>query len=87
MRRIGAQKAALEFTLRVSSVSSCCGAVIFVDESAEPIAASDLSVAGGRVRVCRVGRKPRESAVRARAIVVGGVAEEHCLEVAALYVQ
>ena len=55
------------------NVGSCCGAVVFVDQSAESVAALDLSAARWRVRVCGVGREQRESAVRALAVVVGGV--------------
>src|SRR5438094_848939 len=39
------------------NAGSCCGAVVFVDQSADSVAALDLSVAGWRVRVCRVGRE------------------------------
>jgi hypothetical protein len=56
---------------------SCCGAVVFVDQSAEPVAALDVSAARLRVRACRVGREQRESSVRALAVVVGGVDAEH----------
>ena len=52
------------------SAGSCCGAVVFVDQSAEAVTALDLAVARWRVGACRVGREQRESAVRA---VVGGV--------------
>jgi hypothetical protein len=62
---------------------SCCGAVVFVDQSAKSVAALDLCAARLRVRACRVGREQRESAVGALAVVVGGVGAEHCLEVAA----
>ena len=55
------------------NVDSCCGAVVFVDQSAEPVAAFDLSAARLRVRVCRVGREQRERPVWALAVVVGGV--------------
>jgi hypothetical protein len=55
------------------NVGSCCGAEVFVDQSAESVAALDLSTARLRVRACGVGREPRESAVRALAVVVGGV--------------
>jgi hypothetical protein len=55
------------------NVGSCCGAVVFVDESAESVAALDLSANRLRVRVCRVGREQGEPAVRALAVVVGGV--------------
>jgi hypothetical protein len=57
--------------------------VVFVDQSAEPVAALDFSTAWWLVRVCRAGREQRESAVGALAVVVGRVGVEHCLEVAA----
>jgi hypothetical protein len=57
--------------------------MVFVDQSAESVAALDLSVARWRVRVCRVGGEQRESAVWALAVVVGGIDSKHCLEVAA----
>ncbi len=65
------------------NAGSCCGAVVFVDQSAESVAALNLSVSRWLVRVCRVGREQRESAVRALAVVVGGVDAEHSFEVAA----
>jgi hypothetical protein len=65
------------------NVGSCCGAVVFMDQSAESVAALDLSVGRWRVRVCRVGCEQRESAVWALAVVMGGVDAEHCFEVAA----
>jgi putative transposase len=55
------------------NAGSCCGAVVFVDQSAESVAAFDFSAARRLVRVCRVGREQRESAVRALAVVMGGV--------------
>jgi len=54
------------------NVGSCC-AVVFVDQSAEPVAAVDLFATRWSVCVLRVGREQRESAVRALAVVVGGV--------------
>src|SRR5437763_15798982 len=65
------------------NAGSCCGAVVFVEQSAESVAAFDLSAARLWLRACRVGREQRESAVWALAVVVGGVDAEHCLEVAA----
>ena len=65
------------------NAGSCCGAVVFVDQSAEQVAALDVAAAWLGVRTCRVGREQRESAVWALAVVVGGVDAEHCLEVAA----
>jgi putative intracellular protease/amidase len=47
------------------NAGSCGGAVVFVDQSTESVAALDLSAARRRVGVCRVGRKERESAVGA----------------------
>jgi hypothetical protein len=55
------------------NAGSYCGAVVFVDQSAESVAAFDFSAARRPVRVCRVGQEQRESAVRALAVVVGGV--------------
>jgi AcrR family transcriptional regulator len=55
------------------NVGSCCGAVVFVDESAESVAAFDLFAARPWVRVCRLGRVQRECAVGALLVVVGGV--------------
>jgi hypothetical protein len=52
---------------------SCCGSVVFVDQSAESVAALDFSAARWLVRGCRVGREQRESAVGALAVVVGRV--------------
>ncbi len=54
-----------------------------MDQSAESVAALDLSVGRWRVRVCRVGCEQRESAVWALAVVMDGVDAEHCFEVAA----
>jgi hypothetical protein len=65
------------------NVGSCCGAVVFVDLSAESVAALDLFAGRLWVGVCRVGREQGESAVGALAVVVGGVDAEHCFEVAA----
>jgi gluconokinase len=62
---------------------SCCGAVVFVDQSAESVAAFDLCAARLWVGACRVGREQRESAVGSLAVVVGGVDAEDRLEVAA----
>jgi hypothetical protein len=42
--------------------------VVFVDQSAELVAAFDLFAARPLVRVCRVGREQRESAVPARTV-------------------
>jgi hypothetical protein len=50
-----------------------CGAVVFVDQSAESVAALDLAAGRWPRRVWRVGREQRESAVWALAVVVGGV--------------
>ncbi len=55
------------------NVDSCCGAVVFVDQSAEPVAAFDLAAGRWPRRVCRVGREQRERPVWALAVVVGGV--------------
>jgi hypothetical protein len=52
---------------------SCCGAVVFVDQSAELVAALDLAAGRWARRTCRVGREQRECAVRALAVVMGGV--------------
>src|SRR6266536_205729 len=65
------------------NAGSCCGAVVFVDQSAESVAAFDFSAARWLVGVCRVGREQRESAVRALGVVMRRVAAEHVLEVAA----
>jgi hypothetical protein len=65
------------------NVGSCCGAVIFVNQSAESVAALDLPAAWLRVRACRVGREQCESAVGALAVVVRDVGAQHLLEVAA----
>jgi len=51
--------------------------VVFVDQSAESVAALDLFAARWLVRVCRLGREERESAVRALAVVMAGVDAEH----------
>jgi ribonuclease BN (tRNA processing enzyme) len=55
------------------NVGSCCGAVVFVDQSAESVAALDLagvlSLGGGSW----FGRAQCESAVGALAVVVGGI--------------
>ncbi len=55
------------------NVGSCCGAVVFVDQSAESVAALDLAgvllLGGGSW----FGRLQCESAVRALAVVVGGI--------------
>src|SRR6266567_616901 len=59
------------------NAGSCCGAVVFVDQSAESVAALDFSAARRLVRVCRVGRELGESAVWALPVVVGGVDAEH----------
>jgi uncharacterized RDD family membrane protein YckC len=52
------------------NAGSCCGAVVFVDESTESVA--PLDPAGGRWtgRVCRLRREEREPAVGALAVVV-----------------
>jgi hypothetical protein len=50
-----------------------CGAVVFVDQCAETVAAPDLNAARWRGRACRFGREQREAAVRPLAVVVGGV--------------
>jgi hypothetical protein len=55
------------------NAGSCCGAVVFVDQSAESVATFDFSTARRSVRVGRVGREQREPAVRALAVVMGGV--------------
>jgi hypothetical protein len=49
---------------------SCRCAAVFVDESAESVAALDLSVTGWQVRVYPVGRE-REPAVRAPVVLIG----------------
>jgi dihydrofolate reductase len=51
------------------NAGSCCGAVVFVDQSAKSVAALDLFAARWLVRVCRLGREEPESAVRALAVV------------------
>ena len=53
-----------------------------MDQSAETVAALDLSAAWLRIGVCRFGWEQSESAVGPLAVVVGGVGAEHCLEVA-----
>jgi catechol 2,3-dioxygenase-like lactoylglutathione lyase family enzyme len=60
-----------------AAARSRCGAVVFVDQSAESVAALDLSAARWRISVCRVGREQRESAVGALAVVMDGVNAEH----------
>jgi hypothetical protein len=49
---------------------SCCRAVVFVDQSAEPVAALDLSAALLQIGVCRFGWEQCESVVGALAVVV-----------------
>src|SRR5262249_42214511 len=53
------------------NVGSCCGAVVFVDESAESVAALDCFAARWRVGVCWVGRAEGESAGWGRAWLWG----------------
>ena len=55
------------------NADSCCGAMVFVDSSAELVAAFDLAAGRWARRVCRVGREQGESAVRALAVVMGRV--------------
>ena len=55
------------------NVGSCCDAVVFVDQSAELVAALDLAAGRWPRRVWRVGREQRERPVWALAVVVGGV--------------
>ena len=55
--------------------------MVFVDESAESVAALDL-VTGSGCR-CRFGCKERESAVRTLAVVMRCVEAQHAFEVAA----
>ena len=50
-------------------VGSCCGSVVLVQEAAESVAAPDIA-AGRCVELWRRGRRERESAVRALAVVV-----------------
>jgi hypothetical protein len=57
----------------LQNARSCRCAAVFADESAESVAALDLSVAGWRVRICPVGREEREPAVRAPPVVMIGV--------------
>jgi hypothetical protein len=57
--------------------------MVFVDQSAELVAALDLSVAQLRLRIRRAWREQREPAVRAFLFVVGGIGAKHTLEVAA----
>jgi hypothetical protein len=57
----------------LQNAGSCGGVVVFVDQSAESVAALDLSAARRRIGGCRIGREQRESAVRALAVVVTGV--------------
>ena len=54
-----------------------------MDESAEEIVALDRVAAGWSRCVAAFGRDERECAVRALRVVVGHVAAEHVLEVAA----
>jgi hypothetical protein len=67
----------------LQNAGSCCGAVVFVDESTESVA--PLDPAGGRWtgRVCRLRREEREPAVGALAVGVRRVDAEHPFEVAA----
>src|SRR5919197_6125442 len=62
---------------------SCCGAVVFVDESAESVAALDLSATRWRIGSCRVGRQQCQSAMWAFAVVMGGVGAKHRFEMSA----
>jgi hypothetical protein len=43
--------------------------MVFVDQSAESVAALDLPAARWRIGTCPVGREQREPAVRALAVV------------------
>src|SRR5262245_20906982 len=51
---------------RLSKWGSCRGVVVFVEQSAESVAALDLSVARSRVVVCCVWREQREARVNLR---------------------
>jgi hypothetical protein len=51
------------------NVGSCCGAVVFVDESAESVAARYFAAGPRGCRACRLGRQQRESTVRALVVV------------------
>ena len=59
------------------------GSVVFVDESAESVAALDLVTGRSCGCGCRFGRKERESAVGALAVVMRYVEAKHSFEVAA----
>jgi hypothetical protein len=62
---------------------SCCSLVVFVDESAESVAALDLAGVRWTGSVGRCGREQGECSVWALAVVVRRVCAEHVFEVAA----
>jgi hypothetical protein len=69
------------------NAGSCCSSVVFVDESAESVAALDLADGRWTAGVGRCGREQRESSVWPLAVVVRRVGAEYALEVAAAEVR